>query len=279
MFAEAWKKSRNSVCVLRFYNEKGILADTLSGFKVNDSLVTAEEAFFVNKATKVVISFCSDSADSPMASLEIPYKEFVADFGVGLKRNREGYAVFNLNLPDFAQVPSLQFASCNEAPIGRELVYIGYQDGFPCQVLKRVFVTSSFQNAFDRLTLVLDGNFGCGNSGGPIIDPTTGKVLGILNRRITSAAKYFQRLVVSLDENINMLKEIEGRFIMDNVDPIQVLIMNQNQIKLLSKNIYKHSNSLQAFAILPEPLIGYFQRTEEDVSVMRKTSNIVLEVH
>jgi len=279
MFTEAWKRSRNSVCVLRFYNEKGVLADTLSGFKVINSLVTAEEAFFVSKAAKVVISFCNDSPDSPMASLEIPYKEFVADFGVGLQRNREGYAVFNLDLPDFAHVPSLTFTSCVNTPIGSELLFIGYQEGLPCQVMKRVFVTSSLRNAFDRLTLVLDGNFGYGNSGGPVIDPATGMVVGIVNRRITAAAKYFQRLVTSVNENIGMLKQIEGRFVMDSIDPIQVLITNQNQLKILSKNIYKQSNSLQAFAILPEPLIGYFQRTEEDVSVMQKTSNIVLEVH
>lgn len=278
MFADVWKKSRNSVCVLRFYNEKGILADTLSGFKVRSSLVTAEEAFFISNASKVVISFCSDSADSPMASLEIPYKEFVADFGVGLKRNSEGYAIFNLDLPDFAEVPSLEFANFDDSPIGRELMFIGYQEGLPCQVLKKAFVTSSFRNSFDRLTLVLDGNFGYGNSGGPLIDPKTGKVLGIVNRRITASAKYFEKLVTTINENINMLKQIEGRFAIDNVDPVQVLIVNQNQIKFLSKNIYQHSNSLQAFAILPEPLIGYFQRTEEDVSVMQTTKSVVLEV-
>ena len=278
MFAEAWRKSRNSVCVLRFYNEKGTLADTLSGFKVNNSLVTAEDAFFVKKATKVVVSFCSDSSDSPMASLEIPYNEFVADFGVGLKRNGEGYAVFNIDLPEFEDVPSLQFASCAEAPIGSELLFIGYQEGLPCQFMKRVFVTSSFRNTFDRLTLVLDGNFGYGNSGGPVIDPQTGKVLGIVNRRITAAAKCFDRLVGTINDNIGMLKQIEGRFVLDKVDPVQVLIVNQNQLKFLSKNIYQHSNSLQAFAILPEPLIGYFHRTEEDVSVMQKTNSVVLEV-
>lgn len=278
MFAEAWRKSRNSVCVLRFYNEKGILADTLSGFKVNRSLVTAEDAYFVSKASKVVISFCSDSADSPMASLEIPYKEFVADFGVGLSRNEEGYAIFNIDLPDFSAVPGLQFATASEAPIGRELLYIGYQEGLPCQVMKRAFVTSSFRNSFYRLTLVLDGNFGYGNSGGPLIDPLTGTVLGIVNRRMTASAKYFERLASTINENIAMLKQIEGRFAIDNMDPIQVLIVNQNQIKFLSKNIYQHSNSLQAFAILPEPLIGYFHRTEEDVSEIKQTENVVLEV-
>ncbi len=277
MFADVWKKSRNSVCALRFYNEKGTLVDTLSGFKVKSSLVTAEEAFFINNVSKVVISFCSDSVDSSMASLEIPYKEFVADFGVGLKRNSEGYAIFNIDLPDFAEVPCLEFASFDESLIGRELVYVGFQEGLPCQVLKRAFVTSSFRNSFGRLTLVLDGNFGYGNSGGPLLDPKTGKVLGIVNRRITSSAKYFEKLVATVNENISMLKQIEGRFVLDNVDPVQVLIVNQNQLKFLSKNIYQHSNSLQAFAILPEPLIGYFQRTEEDVSVMQTTKSVALE--
>ncbi|HUW06536.1 MAG TPA: serine protease [Williamwhitmania sp.] len=277
MFAEASKKSRSSVCKLHFYNDKGIVVDTLSGFKVNNSLVTAEEAFFIKKAVSVTITFCGDTYQSILASLEIPYKEFVSNFGIGLRGNEEGYAVFNIDLPEFEHVPSLAFDESSEIPLGHELLFLGYQEGLPCQTMKKVFVSSSFKNAFGRMTLVLDGNFGYGNSGGPIIDPHTGKVIGIVNRRITASAKYFERLINTVNENIKMLKKIEGRFSIDDVDPIQVLVVNQNQLKLLAKNIYLHSNSAQAFAILPEPLIGYFQRSEEDVSVKQKIKITVLE--
>lgn len=277
MFVEAWKKSRSSVCMLRFYNDKGIVVDTLSGFKVNNSLITAEEAFFVKKAVTVNITFCGDTYQSTLASLEIPYKEFVSNFGIGLRGNEEGYAVFNLDLPEFENVPSLTFDEGTELPLGHELLFVGYQEGLACQTMKKVFVSSSFKNSFGRMSLVLDGNFGYGNSGGPIIDPKTGNVVGIVNRRITASSKYFERLISTVNENIKMLKKIEGRFILDDVDPIQVLVVNQNQLKLLAKNIYLHSNSSQAFAILPEPLIGYFQRSEEDVSVKQKIKKPVLE--
>jgi len=263
--------------MLRFYNEKGIVVDTLSGFKVNNSLVTAEEAFFIKKAVSVIITFCGDNYQSELASLDIPYREFVSNFGVGLRVNDEGYAVFNIDLPEFEIVPALCFDESGEIPLGHELLFLGYQEGLPCQTMKKVFVSSSFKNSFGRMSLVLDGTFGYGNSGGPLIDPITGKVVGIVNRRITASSKYYERLISTINENIKMLKKIEGRLIMDDVDPIQVLVVNQNQLKLLAKNIYLNSNSSQAFAILPEPLIGYFQRSEEDVSVKQIIKKTVLE--
>ena len=104
--------------MLRFYNEKGIVVDTLSGFKVNNSLVTAEEAFFIKKAVSVIITFCGDNYQSELASLDIPYREFVSNFGVGLRVNDEGYAVFNIDLPEFEIVPALCFDESGEIPLG-----------------------------------------------------------------------------------------------------------------------------------------------------------------
>ena len=58
------------------------------------------------------------------------------------------------------------------------------------------------------------------------------------------------------------LKKVETSVKFGGIDPIQVLIANQNQLKLLAKSIYKYSMTNHPMAVTLDRIITFF---DEDV--------------
>jgi len=104
-----------------------------------------------------------------------------------------------------------------------------------------------------------------GNSGSPVIDVNTMEVIAIVSRRNTPAAKSYQQLQEIIASNLDELRKIEGTIKMVDIDPIQVLIANQNQLKLLVNSIYKYVPMGASQAIMLDQIITYFnEKTIED---------------
>ena len=104
MFSSLWKSCHASVCQLSFLNERGITVDSLTGFKVNNCLITSQHAFCVDKAFKVEIVFVDADANTITAAMRIPYAEFINEMRIGVVDSSGHYAVFNINLPDFQTI-------------------------------------------------------------------------------------------------------------------------------------------------------------------------------
>lgn len=56
----------------------------------------------------------------------------------------------------------------------------------------------------------LDASVNNGNSGGPLVDLNTKKVVGIVTRKDTGLYKQFDDLIASFDTNIEVLKKLQG---------------------------------------------------------------------
>lgn len=258
MYSRAWEKCSASVCCLNFYNEHGVLIDTLSGFKINKSLVTCEQAFYVKGAQKVEIRFVEADANTPKASIRVDYKEFLDDHRVGFTHNQADYAVFNIDFAEFQDIPSLVLCERWNYPIGMPVAVLGYNGVGQNLSIKAGIVSSAFSNMQGVRYLQIDALTCYGYSGGPVIDPQTMQVVAIVSRRNTPATKSYNDLMSYIRTNLEELRKIEGKFKLGELDPIQVLIANQNQIKLLASNIYKHTASGASQAVMLDHIITYF---------------------
>jgi hypothetical protein len=58
--------------------------------------------------------------------------------------------------------------------------------------------------------------------------------------------------------NLAELKKVEASVKFGDIDPIQVLIANQNQLKQLAKIIYKHTASCVANAVMLDSILSFF---------------------
>lgn len=258
MLNQVWKKCHNSICSLTFLNERGVAIDTLSGFKVNKSLITSEHVFYINKARKVQISFVAEDANTIVASLQIPYHEFTHDLRVGYFINKGDCAVFNLDFPEFSNIPGLQLSERRHFPIGTQVILMAYSTGCTNLALRTGIISSFFNNSEGVRFLQFDGLSCYGNSGGPIIDPESMQVIGIVSRRNTPAAKAYQQLMDIITSNLEELGKVKNVVKLGDVDPVQVLIANQNQLKHLVNNIYHYSATGATQAVLLDQIITYF---------------------
>lgn len=258
MLTKVWKSCFASVCSLNFLNERGVLIDTLTGFKVKNSLVTSEQAFYVPKAKKVEIRFVDEDANTVTASMKIDYAEFVNDLKVGFTNNHSDYAVFSIDFPDFNDIPGLTLCERRHYPIGQHVAMLGYNNGFQNLSIKQAIVSSAFANSNGLRYLQIDGLTSFGNSGSPVIDPNSMCVIAIVSRRCTPAAKSYQQLQEIISTNLDELRKISGNMRFAEVDPVQVLIANQNQLKLLVNSIYKYVPMGASQAVMLDQIITYF---------------------
>lgn len=258
MFSKVWEHCSASVCCLNFYNGHGVLVDTLTGFKINKSLVTCEQAFYVKGAHKVEIRFVEADANTPKATLRVDYKEFIEDLRVGFTNNQADYAVFNIDFTEFESIPGLTLCERWNYPIGMSVAVLGFDGNIQNLAIKTGIISSAYANKQGVRYLQIDSITCYGNSGSPVIDPQTMQVVAIVSRRKTPAAKSYQDLMGFINTNLEELRRIENRFMLGDIDPIQVLIANQNQIKLLANNIYKHTANGTSQAVMLDHIITYF---------------------
>ena len=258
MLKQVWKSCQESVCVLNFQNERGASIDTLSGFKVNKSLVTTDYAFYIPKAKRVEISFVADDANTVVASMKIPYQEFINDLKIGVFDNQTGYSVFNLDFPEFEKIKGLTLSERRKFPIGQQVAMLAFSSGCSNLAL-RSGIISSFHTTQEGIRyLQFDGLSCYGNSGGPVIDPETMQVIGIISRRNTPAARSYKQLADIITSNLEELKKVEGVVRFGDIDPIQVIIANQNQLKQLANNIYRYTAFGATQAVMLDQIISYF---------------------
>lgn len=278
MYSQVWEKCSASVCCLNFYNEHGVLIDTLSGFKINKSLVTCEQAFYVKGAQKVEIRFVEAEANTPKASMRLDYKEFIDDLRIGFTHNQADYAVFNIDFAEFQDIPSLSLCERWNYPIGMPVAIIGFNGVGQNLSIKTGIVSSAFSNKQGVRYLQLDGLTCYGNSGAPVIDPQTMQVIAIVSRRNNPATKSYNDLMGYISTNLEELRKIEGKFKLGELDPIQVLIANQNQIKLLATNIYKHTATGSSQAVMLDHIITYFNEQAIIENHLLKSTEVEFDV-
>jgi S1-C subfamily serine protease len=108
-------------------------------------------------------------------------------------------------------------------------------------------VSSTFGKAGVRYVQI-DGSVNHGNSGGPLIDITDGKVLGIVTRKATGLTKDFEGLDKVLQSNIDLLNRSSGSVFLSGIDPIAATRMIQEQLRVVARNIGRSANVGIGFA-------------------------------
>lgn len=258
MYSNLWNSCHAAVCQLRFFNERGVLVDSLTGFKVNECLITSQYAFYIEKAFKVEIAFVASDANTPTALMRIPYNEFVNDMRIGVISNLGQYAIFNIDFPRFKNIPSLKLSAQRDFSIGASVATLSYNFGGTNLALKTGILSSVYANKEGQRFIQYDGILTNGNSGSPLIDLKTKEVIGIACRRNTPLVNAYHQLMDIISANLVELKKVEEIVRFGEVDPIQVLIANQNQLKQLASLIYKYTGCGVANAITLDNILSYF---------------------
>lgn len=147
--------------------------------------------------------------------------------------------------------PSLDFAD-QEPQVGSEVCGLGYPFEQEDLTITRGIVSAVTKSGVARM-LKLDMSVNPSNSGGPLIDMETGKVLGVIARKTTGLTQAFDQLLKSFDNNIAALSTANG-VALNGIDPNELFIITQRQMKAVSLQMHRSAQVGIGWAVYVDPL-------------------------
>ena len=271
MYRTVWENCKASVCAIDFLSKAGTKIITFTGFKITGYLVTDDVIDKFAKPAEVVLNFTEDGPSQNL-SLRMSFKDFIDR---KVKTNgwlNPGFVLFDLEFKEFKDIPALKCSKKVNQAIGQPIAVLGYQLEQENLAIKSGIISSLIKSANGFNTIQVDCTIKQGNAGSPLIDAESLEVIGVIGHRLASIARSYKELMRIMNTNLKVLKEAEGKINMEDIDPIQVLIVNQNQIKHMATEFFKTANMRVGYATELCNLADYCPDLED-------ISNIDLEVN
>jgi hypothetical protein len=259
MYRAIWEKLHKSVCAINFFSDNGIKLLSLSGFRVGDNIVTDELIYKAPKSDDVVIQFVKDDGFTISQEIRLTCNEFNERINRLVEFENEGYALIELDGKWLGDIPSFEVEYEKHYSIGQQIAVIGYHIEQENLSIKNGIISSFFKTSGGKRYIQFDAAIKQGNSGSPLIDVKTGKVIGVVGYRLSAISKSYEAFKKIIEDNLKMLKKSEGKMNIMDVDPIQVLVANQHQLKQISKEFYRSSTMSFGYAYEIQSIENYMQ--------------------
>jgi len=250
MYKQIWNSSHASVCQIAFYAGNGIKSTSVTGFKVDGFVVTDEFVYREGKFDYVTFRFVKEDGCSIALEVKMNYDKFLKRILPIVRDEEEGFALIDVSGTKVNQQPNIRLASSSAVSVGQSVSVLGYHCDQDNLSLRQGLVSSFIHpnNGQGKEYIQFNASIKQGNSGSPLIRLDTGDVIGVVGYRLLALHKEYDHFKQIIDENLRVLKEAEGKSRVGDLDPIQVLIANQHQLRQLGKELYKLSHSSYGFA-------------------------------
>lgn len=207
-------------------------------FKYQDFIITNNHVIQVSEATHVLVSFVGEDCVTVKTSRRFEIHEFQQKLIAGDDEKGWDYAIIDAKNEEFVDIPSLKLSSDNSFPIGKPIVILGFQFNKTNLSMHTGIISSKYVKAGVNY-LQLDASVNQGNSGGPLIDPSSLEVIGIVTRKETGLTKLFHEQL----NGIATYQEMMGDMLYLVGDtPTKAIIEAQHMVKILSKAILRSAN-------------------------------------
>ena len=250
MYRTVWKNCQSSVCQINFYSTSGIKLLSMTGFKANNHFLITDDYFFkIYKASEVKIIFFKSDGYTENASKRLLMSELKDRVIKGIDNETTSFAAINIDFEEFKNIPSLKLKTDKQFEIGQAIATLGFQLDKNNLCIKSGILSSSFEDENGLQHFQVDASIKQGNSGSPLINVETCEVIGIIGHKLATITQSHKRMKQIINNNLAILKKSQGKFNVEEIDPIQVLIANQNQIKHITNEIYKTATMSIGYAL------------------------------
>ena len=106
------------------------------------------------------------------------------------------------------------------------------------------YVSSIHKNSVGVEIIQIDGSVNGGNSGGPLLDLKSGKVVGIVTRAVKGfIIEEFDRLLEALQHNSQALQSTrKARMILGGIDPLKAIGKSFAAMEVLARDLRRSTN-------------------------------------
>lgn len=265
MYRKLWEKTHASVALINFYSEHSIKTVSCTGFKVGSYLITDNCLQHISNYKTVEIKFVQKDGNSELAKIIIPGDDFYKNI-IQSSTDFQGICVIKIPYEEFKSIPSLELDDKSKVGIGDPIVSLGYELSQK-NLSMNPGIVSSFYLCKNKKYIQFDATLKQGYAGSPLINAETGKVIGVVGFRLTEINQAHKKLENLINNNLSILKQYQGRHNIDDIDPIQVLIASQNQIKYIAREIYNTTNTRSGYALPSKEIVTFFKKNiiEEEI--------------
>ena len=274
MYRKIWHNCSQSVAQLNFYTDSDIKIMTLTGFKTGNFLITDEGVRKISPYDKVEIKFVDKDGYTPIARKVLKKSELNKRTIMGLNDKFLNFVVINIGFENFKKVPSLSLGTEEKMEVGLPVATLGYHVNEENLAIKQGIISSFHYSEDGNKYIQIDTSIKTGNAGSPLINLETGSIIGVVGHKLTEMSQSYRELKKIMNNNINLLKKYQGKYNIEDIDPVQVLIANQNQIKYITKEIYRIADMGVGYAV-PSMDIANFIKENLIIDEKRPSDNLL----
>lgn len=162
---------------------------------------------------------------------------------VGSDQSSYDYIVFDTPELDFNDLYQFDMGDHNNIKEGEQIIIMGFPFGTKNLTSHVGYVSSKYLKN-DVNYIKLDASINAGNSGGPLIDIKSTKVVGIITRALTGLDENFNELQEIFWKNKELIKRSSTSctIFTAGINLINSLEDTQEKIEILVKNIHRTAN-------------------------------------
>lgn len=234
------EKIRSGVVHIEFSKNGNIIASG-SGFISSNYLITNNHVYAGPICSEVYISWQPDVLPNSMQKITLTYDQFKQALKMGSDEHHNDYAILEISELKNKGLFNFTISAFKQNKILDEVLILGFPLEHKNLVCHRGSISSLFsKNGIDIIQL--DASINASNSGGPLVDLTTGNAIGIVTRKNTGLSKLFDDLLASFDKNINILEQFKGGMKFGDMDIMEPFITSQRQMKNIAQEIERSAN-------------------------------------
>lgn len=213
-----------------------------SAFLVHGGLVTNSHVIRPARIDAICIRFEDTDPDDASSYIrllpETCYKAIAAES----PENDKDYAFLQLSESEFGGRHLFEFTNSADLSAGQQVLFLGFPFGMSQLTCHLGYISSMHtRNGVDIIQI--DGSVNGGNSGGPLLDLRSGKVVGIVTRAVTGfIAEQFDQLISALRKNQEALSQGHTLIKVGGIDPIQAIRASQAAMEQIARNLRSSAN-------------------------------------
>lgn len=213
-----------------------------SAFLVRNGLLTNSHVIRVAEYDAVAIYSEDAIHDSAIEPIRLSRETIDKSVLVESIEGDKDYALLRIEEPEFANRYTFELGSDSSVEIGEQVLFLGFPFGMTQLTCHMGYVSSKHELDGVRI-LQIDGSVNGGNSGGPLLDLKTGRVIGIITRAVTGyIAEQFDELIRQLGKNIEFLNGIGEVMQVNNFRATEIATATQVAIREIAKNLRHSAN-------------------------------------
>ncbi len=230
------------VHIIHTVNEERVSSGT--GFMVEGLLVTNYHVAYTPPTDYVVFIRTINSSSSVLLDgISMRNHDFLKRTKTASDERNYDYIV--LDIPELSKQKLYNFELSNYSDLGKRIGDDIFFLGYPFEHFNLVChsgIISSFYKSKNIDVIQVDASLNHSNSGGPLIDPETGKVIGIVTRNGTGLTQGFESFRSILKQNIEILSNSGARMVIGSLDFAQGMIVSQNQMLGMTYELERSAN-------------------------------------